>query len=226
MPRLSIFLVSSIALATIALPVLATAGVTRLEIELPPGLASPPSLLQQLGMLLGIRAPRIIRPAVGTRFTVNASAYASSPYQTDATPCTTAAGTTVRPGIVATNFLPIGTIVDINGHRFIVEDRMNSRYAGYFMDIWFPSTSQAREFGRRKLVVTILSYGEAGQALAISPAPEKNKTVAEEEPESFLERISSWLTARVALDPNRYDVKCGDLPDEEFVRLNKLISPE
>lgn len=222
MPRLSIFLVSSIALATIALPALATTGITRLEIELPPGLASPPSLLQRLGMLLGIRAPRIIRPAVGTRFTVNASAYASSPYQTDATPCITAAGTTVRPGVVATNFLPIGTIVDINSHRFIVEDRMNSRYAGYFLDVWFPSTSQALQFGRRKLVVTILDYGQAGQQLAASPAVEKQNIVAEEPPESFLERISGWLTARVALDPNRHDVKCNDPADEEFIRLNAL----
>lgn len=222
MPRLFTFLLSVlvvISITAIALPALATTGVTRLQVNVPPEQS-------WWRNLLGIRAPRIIRPAVGTKFTVNASAYASSPYQTDATPCITAAGTTVRPGIVATNFLPIGTLLDLNDHQFIVEDRMHSRYAGYFMDIWFPSTSQAREFGRRKLVVTILSYGEVGQALAISPTPEKNKTVAEEPPESFLERISRWLTARVALDPNRYDVKCGDLPDEEFVRLNKLISPE
>src|SRR5687767_5619576 len=38
------------------------------------------------------------RPPIGTSFVVNTSAYASSPYQTDSTPCITAAGTRVRPG--------------------------------------------------------------------------------------------------------------------------------
>lgn len=191
-------------------------GIARLEVEM------PEQSTNWWRSLLGLRAPRIIRPAVGAKFTVNASAYASSPYQTDATPCTTAAGTTVRPGIIATNFLPIGTLLDINGHKFIVEDRMHPRYRGYFLDVWFPSTSQALEFGRRKLVVTILGYGEVGQVLTPSLTPEKKKTVAEEPSESFLKRVSSWLTARIALDPDRHDVTCGDLPDEEFVRLNAL----
>lgn len=198
-------------LGGVALPaVAAMSGVARLEVSLPPEFAEQTRSWWQ--SLLGLRAPRIIRPAVGTKFTVNASAYASSPYQTDAMPCITASGTTVRPGVVATNFLPVGTLLDINGQTFIVEDRMNPRYAGYFLDVWFPSTSQAREFGRRKLIVTILGYGEVGQTLAPSPTPEKKKTL------SFLD----WLTARVALNPNRHDVDCGDLPDEEFVRLNAL----
>lgn len=218
---LSVLVVVGVAVS--ALPARAdTVGIARLEIELPAELQQQTTSWWR--SLLGIRAPRIIRPAVGTKFTVNASAYASSPYQTDATPCITAAGTTVRPGVVATNFLPIGTIVDINGHRFIVEDRMNSRYAGYFLDVWFPSTSQALQFGRRKLVVTILDYGKAGQQLAESPAVEEQNIVAEEPPERFIERISGWLTARVARDPNRHDVKCNDPADEEFIRLNALTS--
>lgn len=221
MQRFFVFLVSSFILGILALPAVAsTVSITRLEVNL------PPELIEQnhswWRSLLGIRAPQIIRPAVGAKFTVNASAYAPSPYQTDATPCLTAAGTPVRPGVVATNFLPTGTLLDINGHTFIVEDRMNARYRGYFLDVWFPSTSQALEFGRRKLIVTILGYGQVGQALNPTPTPEKMKTVAEEPSRGLLEVISNWLTARVALDPNRHDVKCGDIPDEEFIRLDAL----
>lgn len=221
MPRFLICLVSSFILITLAFPAVAnTVSITRLEVNLSPELVEQTHSWWR--SLLGIRAPRIIRPAVGTKFTVNASAYASSPYQTDATPCKTAAGTTVRPGVVATNFLPTGTLLDISGHTFIVEDRMNSRYRGYFLDVWFPSTSQALEFGRRKLIVTILGYGEVGQPLNPSPILEKAKTVAEEPSDNMLKIISNWLTARVAFDPNRHDVKCGDIPNEEFIRLDAL----
>src|SRR3989344_3213041 len=61
-----------------------------------------------------------------------ATAYSSTPDQTDDTPFITAKGTTVRDGIIAANFLPFGTrikIPDIYGDKiFVVEDRMNRRY--------------------------------------------------------------------------------------------------
>src|SRR5258708_6012855 len=109
---------------------------------------------------------------IGTVLHVVSSAYAPSTYQTDGTPCITAAGTTVRPGVVATNFLPLGTIVSIESKKYIVEDRMNSRYKGYYMDIWFPSTSQALDFGRKKIEITIVDYGKPGDILETpSPTP-------------------------------------------------------
>ena len=84
---------------------------------------------------------------IGTKLSVVSSAYAPSKYQTDATPCITAAGTTVRPGVVATNFLPLGTIIAIANKKYIVEDRMNARYKGYYLDVWFPSTSEGKTSG-------------------------------------------------------------------------------
>ncbi|MDP3997828.1 MAG: hypothetical protein Q8P73_05000 [bacterium] len=105
------------------------------------------------------------RPAIGTTYIVNSSAYAPSPYQTDSTPCITAAGTRVREGVVASNFLPLGTILSINDDLYIVEDRMNPRYSGQYIDIWFPSTEEALQFGRRKLEAVIIDYGTPGQAL-------------------------------------------------------------
>jgi len=108
-----------------------------------------------------------VRPAVGTKFTVRSSAYASSPYQTDDTPCLTAAGTRVRSGVVASNFLPLGAILSDGDRLYIVEDRMNSRYQGQYIDIWFPSTSEALEFGRRTLQMEIIDYGTPGQEVKL-----------------------------------------------------------
>ncbi len=146
---------------------------------------------------VGIRNTIRIRPKEGTVLTVISSAYASSPYQTDSTPCITAAGTTVRPGVVATNFLPLGTIVLINGKRHIVEDKMAPRFNGYYVDLWFPSTREALEFGRKKLDITIVEYAEVGADLSPSPSPT---------PEA---KKSFWqLFTRTYTDPNKYDVDC------------------
>lgn len=150
-----------------------------------------------------------VRPDVGTKYTVQASAYASSPYQTDSTPCITAAGTRVREGVIATNFLPMGTIVSYDGNLYIVEDRMNSRYAGYYLDFWMTSTSKAREFGRKNITVTIEGYGEPGQVITV----DASGTVIEP---SFLKRASLRFLAYSRTAENylkasiydQYDVDC------------------
>lgn len=87
------------------------------------------------------------------------TAYSSSPCQTDDTPFITAAGTRVREGIVAANFLPFGTKIrlpEIYGDRiFVVEDRMSPK-KGYQIDIWFPEYQQALNFGVKRTQVVIL----------------------------------------------------------------------
>ena len=93
-------------------------------------------------------------------YIVPASAYSSTIDQTDLTPFITAAGTHVRDGIMAANFLPLGTIVKIPelfGNKiFVVEDRMHSRYF-YQIDIWFPTRAEAKEFGLQKVKIEIVS---------------------------------------------------------------------
>lgn len=78
------------------------------------------------------------------------TAYSSDVWQTDSTPFITASGTTTRRGVVAANFLPIGTRVrfpDLYGNEvFIVEDRMNRRYDEH-LDIWMEETADAINFG-------------------------------------------------------------------------------
>jgi len=87
------------------------------------------------------------------------TAYSSTPCQTDDTPYITAAGTWVRNGIVAANFLPFGTKIKIpeiyNDEIFVVEDRMHPR-SRYHVDIWFPSYWEALDFGTKRTYIEIL----------------------------------------------------------------------
>ena len=90
------------------------------------------------------------------------SGYNPVPEQTDSTPCTTASGKNIcerEVDVVAANWLKFGAKVRIPeyfGDRiFTVEDRMNTRYP-YNTDVLFYDKQQAREFGRRTLVIQIL----------------------------------------------------------------------
>jgi 3D (Asp-Asp-Asp) domain-containing protein len=87
------------------------------------------------------------------------TAYSSTPEQTDDTPFITASGKRVRDGIVATNLLPLGTkikIPEIYGSKiFVVEDRMNRRLQDH-VDIWFPTYTEAKNFGKKRASIVVL----------------------------------------------------------------------
>jgi 3D (Asp-Asp-Asp) domain-containing protein len=99
--------------------------------------------------------PKVIR-----KIRVVVTAYSSTVFETDETPFTTAAGTTVKEGIVANNLLPFGTKIrlpELYGDRvFLVQDRMNSRKGYYHIDIWFPSHQEAENFGAKTTYIEIL----------------------------------------------------------------------
>lgn len=103
--------------------------------------------------------PKTQRAQPKRTYIVPSTAYSSTPDQTDDTPFITAAGTHVRDGVVAANFLPLGTIIkipELYGEKtFIVEDRMNKRY-DYRVDVWFPTREDAKEFGLRKIKIEVL----------------------------------------------------------------------
>ena len=89
---------------------------------------------------------------------VMATAYNSMESQTDSTPWVTASGTRCRKGVIASNFLPFGTKVRIEGFGnriFVVEDRMNKRYYKR-IDIWFSDYQDAMNFGVRKIKYHVL----------------------------------------------------------------------
>ena len=87
------------------------------------------------------------------------TAYSSTVDQCDSTPFITASGTHVRDGIIATNYLPIGTKVrfpEVYGDKvFVVEDIMNARF--YFKaDILMEYRSDARAWGLKHLKMEVL----------------------------------------------------------------------
>lgn len=87
------------------------------------------------------------------------TAYSSRIEETDSTPFTTASGTHVRDGVVAANWLPIGTKIKIpalfGDKIFVVEDRMAPKNA-HKLDIWFKTTEAALRFGVKRAKVEIL----------------------------------------------------------------------
>jgi 3D (Asp-Asp-Asp) domain-containing protein len=93
-------------------------------------------------------------------FNVVITAYSSTVEETDDTPFITASGSWVRDGIIANNMLPFGTkirIPELYGDKvFVVEDRMNWRKSNYHVDIWFPSKSEAKEFGAERTYIEVL----------------------------------------------------------------------
>lgn len=101
------------------------------------------------------------RPVAFTKITppVLITAYSSRPEETDDTPFITASGTHVRDGVVAANWLPIGTkirIPSLYGDKvFVVEDRM-ARKNSHKLDIWFPTTRGALIFGVKYARIEIL----------------------------------------------------------------------
>ncbi len=102
-------------------------------------------------------------PALRTlRMTV--TAYNSTPNQTDASPYVTASGSCVHDGVVASNVLRIGTRIRLpelfDSTIFVVEDRMNERYA-HRVDVWMSDGGAARQFGlQRNVTVEVVSEGD------------------------------------------------------------------
>jgi 3D (Asp-Asp-Asp) domain-containing protein len=142
---------------------------------------------------LQLRTIGIIRPAPGTKFTVTAVAYSSTVGQTDLTPCITAAGTRVRQGIIATNFLPLGTRIRIDDEIYIVEDRMNARYNGkYIIDVWHPTKKQALQFGRQKLTLEIIEYGPVGP-----PTPTPDSTLRASKDDRLASQVENEVIVRL-----------------------------
>ena len=80
------------------------------------------------------------------------------------------------------------------------------------MDIWFPSTSQALEFGRQKLDITIVDYGKPGDVI-VTPTPSPVPQFVEEK-KSVWNTLADTATVIGKLlitkaDPNKYDVSCS-----------------
>jgi len=95
------------------------------------------------------------------------TAYASVPEETSNHPFVTASGQWVRDGIVAANFLPFGTRIQIpalfGDKIFVVQDRMNRKFSKR-MDIWMPTVAAAVTFGIQRAEIIVLGPPDANTA--------------------------------------------------------------
>ena len=86
------------------------------------------------------------------------TAYNAILSQTDSTPCISASGLNVCEtgrNIVATNEFPFGTLIEIDGVIYEVQDRMNSRYL-YEVDILMEDYNDAKTWGRQEKIIKVL----------------------------------------------------------------------
>lgn len=83
------------------------------------------------------------------------TAYTASVDETDSSPSITANGERTRLGGVACPLtVPFGTKVEIEGHFYHCNDRMNSRYKSNF-DILVSNKEVAMQFGRKTITIKI-----------------------------------------------------------------------
>ncbi len=96
--------------------------------------------------------------------TVWVTAYTSDPDETSDHPLITASGGMVSDGIVAANFLPFGTQIEIPAlfgtKIFTVEDRTSAKFGGR-VDIWMPTLDKATNFGIQYAKIVILDQNLA-----------------------------------------------------------------
>ena len=72
-------------------------------------------------------------------------------------PGKTALGVPVRRGVVAVDpkLIPLGTKLHVPGYGSALAADVGWAIKGRIIDLWFPSTEQAREWGRRTVTITI-----------------------------------------------------------------------
>ena len=88
--------------------------------------------------------------------TVSMSAY--TPHETGSR--TTASGAKAKEGYTcAANFVPLGSVIIYEGHKYVVQDRMNPKYNRH-VDIFMESHNKALQFGRKKARVQVITQGD------------------------------------------------------------------
>jgi 3D (Asp-Asp-Asp) domain-containing protein len=104
-----------------------------------------------VGALLGIVGAAQGQPQAeqGYRIKVDAVAYYL--------PGRTALGVPVRKGVVAVDpqLIPLGTKLHVPGYGPSLAADVGTAIKGRIIDLWFPSTAEARAWGRRSVTITV-----------------------------------------------------------------------
>ena len=87
------------------------------------------------------------------------SAYTLREEETDSDPLIGASGINLAEvdyNTFASNALPLGAVIELDGELWINQDRMAKRYNGNYLDLCFKFDLEgAREFGRKNLIIKI-----------------------------------------------------------------------
>jgi 3D (Asp-Asp-Asp) domain-containing protein len=72
-------------------------------------------------------------------------------------PGKTALGIPVRKGVVAVDptLIPLGTRMHVPGYGHSIAADVGHAIKGRIIDLWFPTTAKARQWGRRTVVITV-----------------------------------------------------------------------
>ena len=104
-----------------------------------------------VGALLGVVGAAQGQPQAeqGYRIKVDAVAYYL--------PGRTALGVPVRRGVVAVDpqLIPLGTKLHVPGYGPSLAADVGTAIKGRIIDLWFPSTAEARAWGRRSVTITV-----------------------------------------------------------------------
>ncbi len=88
--------------------------------------------------------------------TVSMSAY--TPHETGSR--VTASGEKAKEGYTcAANFVPIGSVIIYEGHKYYVQDRMNPKYNRH-VDLFMESHKRALQFGRKEAKVQVITQDD------------------------------------------------------------------
>lgn len=106
-----------------------------------------------LGTVLTYTAP----PPQFYEVEAEVTAYNATEAQTDDRPWETASGKTVNRFTAACpSFIPFGTMIEVEGRKYVCHDRMNKRYRDdWYIDIIKDTKEEALSFGRQKLNIKI-----------------------------------------------------------------------
>jgi len=120
----------------------------------------PPDAPVRVDADLGPPPPEIKKPNAPTALNIAPQLFTATAY---ALRGRTSSGRTVARGLIAADgrVLPLGTRVRLEAGaysgEYIVADR-GGAVRGRRIDIWMPTTGEARRFGRRAVKLTILNY--------------------------------------------------------------------
>ena len=103
--------------------------------------------------------------------TVSMSAY--TPHETGSR--NTASGAKAKEGYTcAANFVPIGSVIIYEGHKYVVQDRMNPTHDRH-VDLFMESHKKALQFGRREAKVQVITTDDDHLKLPKEDKTKKNR---------------------------------------------------